>query len=187
MKSSIDIGSKLKRFRVERGLTLEQVARELNFAPSYLSRLERNICSPALETLYDLARFYRVEITRFFRKEWMEEGAGRVLRAGERDCFVSRNGKIRTWPFAHLKYQDPSFEVYTVEQAPGVTRRYRPSAGEAYVLVQSGMLELVISGEQYILRSGDSIYFSLEEPRAFATKGKRRLKMLVAIYRTGRD
>ena len=185
MTSSIDIGSKLKRFRVERGLILKEVARELNIAPSYLSRLERNICSPSLETLYDLARFYRVEIARFFRQEWVEEGTGRVLRAGERSCFVSRNGKIRTWPFAHGKYQDPSFEVYLVEQAPGVTRRYRPSAGEACVMVQSGMLEVVISGEQYILRSGDSIYFSLEEPRGFATKGKRRLKMIVAIQRPG--
>lgn len=185
MTTSIDIGSKLKRFRGERGLTLEQVARELGIAPSYLSRLERNICSPALETLYDLARFYRVEIARFFQKEWVEEGAGRVLRAGERSSFLSRNGKIRTRPFAHIKYQDPSFEVYTVEQAPGITRRYRPSAGEGFILVQSGMMEMTISSEQYILRSGDSIYFSLKEPRSFATKGKRGLKMMVAIQRSG--
>lgn len=187
MSNSIDIGSKLKRFRVDRRLTLEQVARELNIASSYLSRLERNICYPALETLYDLARFYRVEIARFFRQEWVEEGAGRVMRAGEGSVLLSRNGKIRTRPFAHLKYQDPSFKVYLIEQGPGVTRRYRPSAGEACVLVQSGMLEVALSGEEYILRSGDSIYFSLAEPRSFSTKGKRSLKMIVAIQRTGRN
>lgn len=187
MSTSIDIGSKLKEFRVERNLTLEQVARELNIAPSYLSRLERNICYPALETLYELARFYRVEIARFFRRENVGRKAGRVLRAGDSNCVTSRKGKIQTWPYAHIKYKDPSFEVYLVEQAPGVTRRYRASSGEACVLVQSGMLEMVVSGEQYILRSGDSIYFSLEEPRQFITRGKRALKMMVALYRPGKN
>jgi len=77
-----NIGSKIKRLRKLRKLTLQDVARETGFSPALISQIENNNVSPPIATLSKL-RFFDVKIGSFFEEEEAERKY-EVVRKGER-------------------------------------------------------------------------------------------------------
>ena len=56
------LGSRIKLLRKERGLTLEQLAKDLNTAPITLSRYENELRDPKCEVLKSLAEYFDVSV-----------------------------------------------------------------------------------------------------------------------------
>lgn len=178
----VDLGGKIKRLRKEKQLTLQKLADRMKLTPSYISRLERNLCYPALETLYDLASFFGVDISFFFRRDEISDEKSRVLKARDRYAVPLFGGKARSFPYANIKYRDPSFECFTIVHAAGAEIKLPRQAGQACLLVLKGMVELTLSKSAYLLRPGDSIYYSTKEERSYTVVGKRPAEILVCAY-----
>ena len=60
------IGAHLRQLRVNRGLSLAQVAKSVNISVGFLSALERSHMSASVGTLRKLASFYKTNILDFF-------------------------------------------------------------------------------------------------------------------------
>ncbi len=60
------IGKNIKMLRLERGLSQEKLAEYVNLSREHLSCLERGKYSVNLETLYNIAEFFDVDIKKFF-------------------------------------------------------------------------------------------------------------------------
>lgn len=58
----VKLGSKLRRFRKSRRLTLANVGEETGLSVSFLSDVERGRTKPSLDTLEKLADFYGVSV-----------------------------------------------------------------------------------------------------------------------------
>ena len=52
---AIDVGSRLRELRMERGLSMRGLARESGLSVNALSMIERNRTSPSVSTLYKLS------------------------------------------------------------------------------------------------------------------------------------
>ena len=61
-----DIGKKIKFLRLEKGLSQEKLAEYVNMSREHISCLERGKNSINVETLYNFARFFKVDIKVFF-------------------------------------------------------------------------------------------------------------------------
>lgn len=59
----MQIGSKIRDFRKERGLTLAQMAQKINVSPSYLSCVERNVKRPGIPMLKRISEALNISIT----------------------------------------------------------------------------------------------------------------------------
>lgn len=70
----MEIGHKLKTFRLERHLTLETVSRAIGISKSALSQYENNIIDPSLKILESLLDFYCIdkEMFLFTKKECID-------------------------------------------------------------------------------------------------------------------
>src|SRR5512139_3780201 len=66
---SIDVGSRLRELRQERGFSLRNLARISGLSTNALSMIERSRTSPSVSTLYKIADALGVPITAFFRLE----------------------------------------------------------------------------------------------------------------------
>lgn len=61
-----DIGKKLKTLRLDRGLSQEKLAELVNMSREHISCIERGKNLASTETLYNLAKFFEIDIKEFF-------------------------------------------------------------------------------------------------------------------------
>ena len=60
------VGRNLRRLRLARGLSQEQLAHDAEITPSYLSQIERGKRNPTVTLLHGLATALRTPIVEFF-------------------------------------------------------------------------------------------------------------------------
>ena len=56
-----EIGSLIKELRLNRGMTLKELGQKANLSVSYLSTLERGLCSASIITLQNISRALEVD------------------------------------------------------------------------------------------------------------------------------
>lgn len=61
-----DIGRKVKHLRMEKGLSQEKLAEHVDMSREHISCIERGKNLATVETLYNLAKFFEVDIKYFF-------------------------------------------------------------------------------------------------------------------------
>jgi len=154
-----NVGGQLKKIRIERGMTLEQVSNKCGYSKALISRVENGYVSPSLASLTNMLRAMGLQICDFFLK--IEQNEPVILRQGDRQAqFVKRGVKVE-----HLtsgvteKKMDPA-EV-TIPSGYSSDQQ-RITYSECFILVRAGEVKLVVgignSEEVYRLNAGDSIY-----------------------------
>ncbi len=61
-----DIGRKLKKLRLEKGISQEKLAEFVDMSREHISCIERGKNLATVETLYNLAKYFEVDIKYFF-------------------------------------------------------------------------------------------------------------------------
>ena len=67
------IGSKLKRMRIQNGLTLEELASRCELTKGFLSQLERDLTSPSIATLAYILEALGSSLSEFFHDSPQEQ------------------------------------------------------------------------------------------------------------------
>ncbi len=61
--TGVNLGDKLRALREDKNLTLKELGEQSGLSLTYLSEIERGTVYPSLETLKQLARFYKVTVS----------------------------------------------------------------------------------------------------------------------------
>lgn len=64
------LGPRLKEIRMQGGLSLREVARQLDVSPSFVSQIENGKSQPSVATLYSFARLLGVPVDVLFEAQW---------------------------------------------------------------------------------------------------------------------
>ena len=171
----MNIGDKLRRLRLQRGLTQEELAGRCELSKSFISLLERDLTSPSLDTLSDLLETLGSDLPTFFAK------ADEKLVFGAEDIFVKSDpegmkGEIR-WliPSAQKNQMEPIL----VEMAPGgETEEDDPHEGEEFGYVLSGTIKIVLGDRVERVRRDESFYFRPTAPHKLVNAGKTPCRVL---------
>ena len=169
------IGDKIRRLRLQRGLTQEELADRCELSKSFISLLERDLTSPSLDTLSDLLETLGSDLPTFFSKP------DEKLVFGESDIFVKDDpeglrGEIK-WliPSAQKNRMEPIL----VEMAPGgETDEDDPHEGEEFGYVLSGTLKIVLGDRTERVRKDESFYFRPSAPHKLVNAGKSVCRVL---------
>jgi len=169
------IGDKLRRLRLQRGLTQEELADRCELSKSFISLLERDLTSPSLDTLSDLLETLGSDLPAFFAK------ADEKLVFGADDIFIKEDpeglkGQIK-WliPSAQKNQMEPIL----VEMAPGgETDEDDPHEGEEFGYVLSGTLKIVLGDRTERVRRDESFYFRPNAPHKLQNAGKGVCRVL---------
>ena len=62
------LGSRLKEIRLKSGLSLREIARQLNVSPSFVSQIENGKSQPSVSTLYAMAKLLSVPVDVLFQR-----------------------------------------------------------------------------------------------------------------------
>ncbi|HAX72234.1 MAG TPA: Cro/Cl family transcriptional regulator, partial [Firmicutes bacterium] len=67
------IGDKIRRLRMEHGLTQEELADRTELTKGYISQVERDLASPSIATLVDILEALGTSLGEFFTDEKSDE------------------------------------------------------------------------------------------------------------------
>ena len=164
-----NIGSKLRQFRTECGLTLTQVAEKAECSPAYISQIEHEKASPSIATLKKIAAALNVRIVDFFIHEVNQEP---VVAAPEDWHSVS----LPRWR-AEIKQMVRSvaqrrMQPFFTTIAPGGGSEGDYShEGEEFGIVLKGTLTLIVAGQTHTVPQGSSFYYSSLSPHYWGNQG----------------
>ncbi len=182
-----NIGSKIKRLRLQRKKTLQEVADETGFSPALISQIENNNVSPPIATLSRIAKVLGVRVGYFFRDEGPEEEY-EVVRREERPAVtrvISRTGGHQGYTYHALTFRkrDRIMEPYLLFVDPGMRdeESVYSHEGEEFLLILEGEVELLLEKERLVLREGDSVYFESSLRHRLLAHGMGGAKVLAVL------
>ena len=171
----MQIGDKLRRLRLQRGLTQEELADRCELSKSFISLLERDLTSPSLDTLADLLESLGSDLPTFFREK------DEKLVFGSEDIFVKEDPELMKGMIRWLipSAQKNQMEPILVEMAPGgETAEDDPHEGEEFGYVLSGTIRIVLGDRAERVRKDESFYFRPTAPHKLVNAGKGVCRVL---------
>jgi transcriptional regulator with XRE-family HTH domain len=151
------LGADLRALRKSRGVTLAALAQTLGRSVGWLSQIERDLSTPRMADLYQIARALDVPLSLFFGNEPASEAErGLIVRADKRRVIgTSEDGLSEALLSPDLT---DDFEVIHSTFAPGSSRaqNHRRGTQELAYLV-TGRLDVWIEEKPFTLNAGDSL------------------------------
>ena len=172
----MEIGEKIKRLRLQRGLTQEELADRCELSKGFISLLERDLTSPSIATLSDVLECLGTDLAAFFTEQAEEK-----LVFSEDDTYIKEDaetlrGSIR-WlvPSAQKNQMEP---ILVEMQGGGETEWDNPHEGEEFGYVLSGAVQIELGNRIVKARRGESFYFKTTEPHRLVNPGKAPCRFL---------
>jgi DNA-binding XRE family transcriptional regulator/mannose-6-phosphate isomerase-like protein (cupin superfamily) len=176
---SIDVGTRLRELRQERGLSLRNLARASGLSTNALSMIERSRTSPSVSTLYKIADALGVPITAFFR-----------LEPPRRNIVFRKSGERMRLSVPRGVWEGLGGEVFTGGVEPLMLNLERGAnsgqftmlhSGHEFVLCLNGTLEYEVEGQRFILSPGDSLLFSAKLEHRWRNSGATPTQVLIVL------
>jgi transcriptional regulator with XRE-family HTH domain len=172
------LGPRIRTLRLQRRLTLQEVADKAGITPSALSQIERNHSNPTLSSLKAIAAALGTTIGHLFPAPAASDRL--VVRARERKRLSPRRGITYELLTPDLTGQ---IEFIVSVYAPGASTGDEAFAypGEQCGVVLDGVADVTLHDTVHRLRAGDSIRFDCSVPHRIANPGKSQLRCIWAI------
>jgi transcriptional regulator with XRE-family HTH domain len=167
------LGERVQTLRIDRGLTLRELADRSDVSVSMLSSVERGEKAPTVVVLDRVAAGLDVSLASLVAAD--EAARIIVRRAADQDRVDEPGGWQRT--ILSPVVPGVNFEWIRSTLPPGCEAgtfgAYAPGSHE-FVAVQSGILTLTIDERELSLSAGDSVYFAADAPHGYANRGQTR-------------
>ena len=165
----MDVGSRLKEARRQKGLSQRELARLSGVNNGTISLIEQNKISPSVSSLKRLLDTVSMSLGEFF-SDGEEQREKRFFKAAELTEFESGNVMFRQ---VGANVRDRKLQILCERYLPrGDTgEAMLGHAGEEGGVVLKGTLEVTVGEEKVLLTAGDAYYFDSSIPHRFRNPG----------------
>jgi len=174
----MDIGEKIKRLRLSRGLTQEELAARTDLSRSFISQLESNKTSLSLDTLEKILRALGTDLKAFFSDQEEEKI---VFKKEDRVPLYDEPEGVTSFLLmsdVETKKIDPTLVVL----APGSqTEEEGYHEGDEFGYVLQGKVDLWLDGVRYRLSQGDCFYYRADKKHMLKNPSKKKEAMVLWI------
>ena len=177
MPDKLELGDRIKRFRLGRNLTLKEVELKAKVSATHISEIERGMTSPTVGALTKIARALGTEPSYFLQTD-VTPPVSVVRKADRRVLFDEAWGATMHRLCNGVRGSEMSFLV--IEMEPGRDGKVEPiiHSGEEFVYVLKGVIEIYIGLDRHLLKEGDSLHFRLNEPHTIRNIGDGTARLL---------
>lgn len=154
----MELGIKIKRLRLQKNLTQEELADRCELTKGYISQLENELTSPSLTTLEDILIALGTNLADFFKDEKDEKV---VFTDSE---YIEKDTETHKIEWLVPNAQKNEMEPIRVTIEPHTTLENDvPHEGEEFGYVLTGKIYLVIGQSAYVVKKGETFYFSAKK------------------------
>ncbi len=172
----MEIGKSIRRLRMQRGLTQEELANRCELSKGFISLLERDLTSPSVATLTDILESLGTDLKTFFS----DSGDEKIVFT-DSDMFVKEDPEGMKGFIKWLvpSAQKNSMEPILVEMEPGgESDEDDPHEGEEFGYVLAGSIKIIVGDRTVRARRDDSFYFRPSAPHKIVNAGKSVCRIL---------
>ncbi len=172
------IGTRLRRLRKLRGLTLEQLADNAQLTKGYISQLERDKTVPTVGTLKQILDVLGISLGSFFSD--LEVSEKNIF--SKKDRLLQGEGKNfrKENLIPKLKYLE--MEPLLLHVAPLATFSEKYEEDEAFGFIVRGRLELSVEKEKRVVNKGDCFYIFFENNLVIKNLTRKTAEILLVNY-----
>jgi transcriptional regulator with XRE-family HTH domain len=186
-KSGPSVGEKIKRLREKKRVSLQDFAERTGFSSAILSEIENRFDSPSLGALIEISKALDVEVGYFFKKNPTKRFS--IVRKDKRmttSRFALKSGVKYGYSYESLGQDKKNrhMEPFIVTLEPSTLKNEKPSkhAGEEFIFVLEGEMEVILEDHRDILYPGDSIYYDSQIEHLVKCHKGKTTKILAVLY-----
>lgn len=171
----MDIGEKIKRLRIEKQLTQEELANRCELSKGFISQIERNLTSPSIATLTDILDALGTNLPDFFNEDSQEK----IVFKKDDMCETSDEKLNYNLMWLVSNSQKDSMEpVLLTLYENGHYLEDEPHEGEEFGYVLKGSIFLKLGSKRFKIKSGESFYFKSNVNHQILNAGKNTAKII---------
>ncbi|OYD07311.1 helix-turn-helix domain-containing protein [Paludifilum halophilum] len=155
------VGAKLRQIRVNRGLSMEALAKQIGVSKLTLVKIERGEANPTLSVIWKIANGLSIPVTALLSVETDVS----IVRSKEGINLTSSDDRFVVEPLftfgsfeLYRGYIQPQGEYFSEAHPPGVVE---------FVTVMAGKLAVEVDGDIHHLDEHDSIRFNGDRPHKY--------------------
>lgn len=169
----MEIGYKIRQLRVQKDLTLEELASRCELTKGFLSQLERDLTSPSIATLSDILEALGSSLAEFFKEDKPEQ----IVFRSE-DIFVDeQEGYTIDWIVPNAQKNEMEPIIMTIPEG-GKSFEVTPHSGEEFAIVLEGCVMLVHGDRKYVIKKGETFYLKGKDFHYLINTKKKPAKIL---------
>lgn len=174
------IGERLREIRLERNMTLDELAHVTHVSRSMLSAIERKIKRPTIGLLTKIHTGLNISLSELLTTSI--KGNVVAVREGMKTIQISHGINIHVL----LEYlSENKFEIFRLEIEPGRKHASESQMSEniwEYLIPVSGELTLSVKGNDPIkLKQGELTHFCTINPHSYANESDKLLSLIMII------
>jgi len=168
------LGTKIKRLRVARNYTQEELADRCDLSRSFISQLESDKVSPSVETLERILRVLGTDLQHFFS----DEPKKIIFKKAERVPMYELPKGVKMEILMDA-IEDKELDAKIVELEPGAqTDQEDYHDGDEFGYVVEGSVDVYLDGKKYHAAEGDCFYYSADCIHYLRNPGKEKATVL---------
>jgi len=178
------IGNKIKTKRIQRKITLEELAGRAGVTKGLISQIENNRTVPSLPVLFNIIHSLEEDVKSFFEDMHEHFANGRVLviKKGQEKAFKKEPVKGFSYKrifTRSLSSQAVDFVLLELKKGAGRKQLIRTEAFECKHVLK-GKIEYQIENEKIVLQAGDTLFFDGRDRHRLRNIGNTDATILVA-------
>jgi transcriptional regulator with XRE-family HTH domain len=176
--NDLEIGQRLRRLRLGRGLSQRELARRAGVSNATISMIEANRVSPSVSALKQILSALNAGIADFFASA--EDERDRIVYRAEELTEIA--GGAVSYRQVGANLQGRALQMLHEKYRPGAQsgRKMLSHQGEEAGIVIKGRLALEVDGRRYQLGAGDAYAFDSRKPHSFHNIGDDELIVVSA-------
>lgn len=161
--SKLQIGTHLRKIRVNQNRTIQAIADSCNLSKSMISKIETNKVVPSVSTLVKLAKALGTNVSALLEENG--DPTSVMVPAGQAEESLTRTDRgYHMYPFAP-EYKNKQMQPFLFVARKGeVKTHHLTHEGEEFIFVIEGKMKFQVGNTEYVLQKGDSLYFNALEP-----------------------
>ena len=179
------LGSRIRKARELRGLTVQDLSTRTGIAEETLANVESSEMIPPLGELIKLGKALEMKMGYFISPG--TEKPMTVVHSDQRQV-ISRHGRKRSEQYGYYyeslapEKANRFMEPFLVTMVPADVTELSSHDGQEFIFVLEGEIRAQVMGQVEILRPGDAVYYDSSNPHLVKCAGDRPAKILAVLY-----
>ena len=178
------IAQKIRATRLEKNLTIQQLATRSNVSKGLLSKVENSRTIPSLPVFVSIIQSLDISLKEFFHDMVLTNGKDYLLVKKDDYTPLEREGRSG-FHYQFILSQNItncSMDAVLLTLEPGAKGKPTTTDGYEFKYILSGSCEYQINNEVILLEDGDSIYFDASIPHVPLNHSRKKVIMLVIYF-----